>query len=383
MYSEVYYLPLYGLCLICGWLYLRKVTGEAPDRLFFLVCMTFNFIYFCTTITTILYALFLPQYYSSLYAYEDILVLCLPILVFWLPFAWIMSRIYSKLQHLIIPNMWRISVIPLLFPICLWFQDTLLSSARVGIIQSSIIEGLIVFCAFLTYSQMISSLTNAEKAAKEQENMKFLSLQFDLQKKRMEEMELHADEMRRIRHDRRQHVEVLKGFLADGQLEKAQEYLKDYETSLSKNIQPPLCENFAVDTICRRYQLLAKQAGISIEISIILSKNPKISSTDLTVILGNLWENAIAAALDLRADKFIRLRITEKNGKIFIRMENSFEKVVMQKDGKYLSTKVGRNCAEGIGISSVKAAAEKYNGITNFSHDQNVFTASILLYEEI
>lgn len=250
----------------------------------------------------------------------------------------------------------------------------------VGVAVSCILKGFIVFCSFLTYSQMSSALNNAEKAIREEERRKFLTHQFDLQKSRMDDLEAHAEEMRRIRHDRRQHVEVLKGLLARGDVEQAREYLQDYEDSISKNIQPPLCCNFAADTICSRYQALAKQSGIKTILSLSLSKNPGVSGSDLAVILGNLWENAIAAALDASSEQFIRLKVVEKHEKIFIRMENNFGNIVLRDDGRYLSTKAGRNYAEGIGLSSIKAAAAKYGGIAEFSHNEDVFTSSILLY---
>lgn len=75
----------------------------------------------------------------------------------------------------------------------------------------------------------------------------------------MEDLEAHAEELKRIRHDRRQHAEVLKALLSEGNNEKAREYLKDYEESIRQNIQPPLCENFAADVICRRYEVLSGQ----------------------------------------------------------------------------------------------------------------------------
>lgn len=379
-YNENYYLPIYGLCLVCGWWYLHKITGENHVKLFFLVCMTFNFIYFCSSITSAIYVAWMPQYTTGFYVYEDIIAFGLPLVFCWIPFAWFMRSLYTRLRKLSLPNMWKIGVIPLLFSVCIWAQRLLIPVEEVGASASCIMEGFIIFCAFLAYTQMVSALNRAEEIVKQQEKTKFLAHQFDLQKTRMEELETHAEEMRRIRHDRRQHVEVLKGLLSNGEVEKAREYLKDYETSISKNVQPPLCENFAADAICRRYQALAKQAGLRVELAVALSKNPGVSSSDLAIILGNLWENAIAAALDTDADPFIRLKVIEKDDKVFIRMENSFGNIVLQDDGTYLSTKAGRYYAEGIGLSSIKASAERYGGIAEFSHDQKVFTSSILLY---
>ncbi len=383
--DEDYYVFIYGVCILCGWWYLRRITNESRVWLFFLVCMTFSFVFFCSSVTYMLYAFLMPEAASGHYIYEDIVLFNLPLLVFWYPFQWFMRRFYLKVRGLVIDNMWRICSLPVMFSLLLWLQGSILPGDVIGEFSSCLLKGFIILCSFLTYSQMISALTNAEKAVKEQENVKFLAHQFDLQKTRMEDLEAHAEEMRRIRHDRRQHVEVLKGLLAEGDVAKAREYLQDYEDSISKNIQPPLCENFAADTICHRYQVLANQAAIKTELSLILTKAPGVSGSDLAVILGNLWENAITAALDTDSEPFIRLKVVEKNDKIFIRMENSFGNILVQDDGRYLSTKAGRNYVEGIGLSSIKAAAAKYGGIAQFSHNENekVFTASILLHRNI
>ena len=82
-------------------------------------------------------------------------------------------------------------------------------------------------------------------------------------------MESHAEDMKRIRHDRRQHVRVLRGLLENGEVKEALDYLEDYEGSMADAIQPPLCENFVTDTLCRRYEALAKKAGVEVSISVI------------------------------------------------------------------------------------------------------------------
>lgn len=380
LWGEDYYIFMYGVCILCGWQYLYKVTKENRIWLFFLICMTFSFLFFCASVSYLFYTIWMPEASSDLYIYEDVLFFGSPLILFWYPFYWYMRKLYLKVRGLFIPHMWRLCILPVMFSFLLWLQSVILPGDMVGVAVSCILKGFIVFCSFLTYSQMSSALNNAEKAIGEQERRKFLAHQFDLQKTHMEDLEAHAEEMRRIRHDRRQHVEVLKGLLARGDVERAREYLQDYEDSISKNIQPPLCCNFAADTICSRYQALAKQSGIKTILSLSLSKNPGVSGSDLAVILGNLWENAIAAALDASSEQFIRLKVVEKHEKIFIRMENNFGNIVLRDDGRYLSTKAGRNYAEGIGLSSIKAAAAKYGGIAEFSHNEDVFTSSILLY---
>ena len=382
LFREEYYAPMYFVCLLCGWWYLRRITGENSGWLFLLACMTLNFMYFCTTTSYVIYRIWLPQYSGEVYAYSDIVVLAIPILIFWLPYAMVFRHLYVKLRHLTIPNRWRLSAIPLLFTLALWLQEFFLPSELIGLNATCLIQGFIILCAFITYYQMGAALTNAEKAIREDENLKFLSHQLELQKTRMEDLEAHAEELKRIRHDRRQHVEVLKALLSEGNNEKAREYLEDYEESIRQNIQPPLCENFAADVICRRYEVLARQSDINTNISLSLSKTPGISSSDLAVVLGNLWENAIAAALDSAENKFIKLTAVEKDNKVLIRMENSFGGAIVKEDDKYLSTKAGRNQAVGIGLDSIKTAAVRYGGFAEFTHEDQVFTASVLLCQD-
>jgi hypothetical protein len=86
------------------------------------------------------------------------------------------------------------------------------------------------------------------------------------------------------------------------------------------------------------------------------------------------------------------LRINAKTaGKILaITVDNSFDGQVNEENGVFLSRK-RRNSVdednsvyavadnEGIGVSSVKAAARKYDGEARFEAKGNVFQASIML----
>lgn len=68
------------------------------------------------------------------------------------------------------------------------------------------------------------------------------------------------------------------------------------------------------DTLCRRYETLAKQSGIDVTLSISLTAEPGVAGSDLAVIPGNLWENSLAAALDAAApNRFIRLQVQTKS----------------------------------------------------------------------
>ena len=89
------------------------------------------------------------------------------------------------------------------------------------------------------------------------------------------------------------------------------------------------------------------------------------------------------AALDAEEGRrFIRLKVQTEAGRVLIRMENSFSGPVCEENERFLSTKPGRNKAEGVGIASIRAVAERYGGIAGFTYTPDAFTASVLLYRK-
>lgn len=92
-------------------------------------------------------------------------------------------------------------------------------------------------------------------------------------------------------------------------------------------------------------------------------------------------QNGKATALDADEGKrFIRLRVQAREEQILIRMENGYGGLIYQEGGRFLSSKPGRNKAEGVGIASVRAMAASYGGMAGFTYTPDTFTASVLLY---
>lgn len=362
-----------------GYFLLCWASGESTSGLLLILLLSVQALYLCRSTTYFIYGLFFPVLTDGDYHWADIAGFGIPSALLTLLLVAFCRRLYNKLRELNLKEYVRLWVIPLFFVLIYLVQTNLYPVGNFALANGfRIIVGL---CAFVTYSQMASAITYASRAAKEKETHAQLVYQLDLQRARVEDMESHAEEMKRIRHDRRQHVQVLRGLLEKGEVKEALVYLEDYEGSIAEAIQSPHCENLVADTICRRYEALAKQAGVVISISVSLPKETGVAGSDLAVILGNLWENAVAATLDADEDhRFIRLQVQAQEEQILIRMENSYGGVVNQKGGRFLSTKPGRNKAEGVGIASVRAMAARYGGMADFTYTPAAFTASVLLY---
>ncbi|WP_343247103.1 sensor histidine kinase [Diplocloster hominis] len=375
---SIFSLPLW---LGAGFFLLRWATGEPPSGLLLILLLSEQTLYLCRSITHFIYGLFFPELTEGVFCWADIAGFGVPSVVLTLLLAVFCRGLYHKLRRLNMKEYGRLWLIPLFF-ILLYLAQVNLYPVDQGYSLSYGLKILLNVCAFITYSQTAWAISSSTKAAKEAETRTQLANQLDLQRARVQDLESHAEEIKRIRHDRRQHVQVLRGLLEKGAVKEALAYLEDYEGSMAKSFQPPLCENFVADTLCLRYEALAKQAGVEVSISASLPKEPGVAGSDLAVILGNLWENAVAAALDAGEGKrFIRLRIQAQEEQVLIRMENGYGGVIYQEeDGQFLSGKPGRNRAVGVGIASVRAMAEKYGGMADFTYTPDTFTASVLLY---
>lgn len=123
----------------------------------------------------------------------------------------------------------------------------------------------------------------------------------------------------------------------------------------------------------------AKQEGI--DISAQLSVPPALSNTqetDLCIIVGNLLENAVEACSRMTSgQRFIRMGSRFQHGVLAITVDNSFPgDSIRRRDGVFLSSK---RDSEGTGLSSVKAATEKYGGAVRFEAKDGVFLSSVYI----
>lgn len=372
-----------AIMLVTGYFCLKAVVSEESGRILFVLYLSLHVQYLCLSITYLAYAAWFPWIATAdKYLPADIPGHALPILLLIPPFAIITRKIYNMLRKADAAAYHRIWFIPMLFLMLYFIQVYFYPvSEKDTQAEANLMRLILTICAFVTYSQMASAVAQSAKATKEKEIHIQLAHQLDLQRSRLEDIEIHAEEIRRIRHDHRQHIQVLKGLLENGDTDKALEYLNGYEVSTAANMQPVLCENFVVNTLCCRYETLAIQSGITVTHKLRLPQDIEITGCDLAVIIGNLWENAVAAALD--ADKehqYIRLYIQEKEDMVFIRMENGYNGIIYQKEGQILSTKPDRDKTPGVGIASIKSVTARYGGIAEFHYTPDIFTASILLY---
>lgn len=211
-----------------------------------------------------------------------------------------------------------------------------------------------------------------EKAELERQNQ-FLNFQAV----KYNSLRTNMEKDRRMRHDFRQHLLVLRGLALKQDLTGLTNYLESYTHTFDPSSEI-YCSNAAVDAIASYYNQIAKDAGITAYWSLQLPASLPLKETDFCSMLGNLLENAIDACQNA-PESNRNLRVISHmptTSMLILLIENTFHNEIIEKDALFYSTK---HDGIGIGLSSVEQMVHYYHGNMEVNYENNLFQVQILL----
>lgn len=185
------------------------------------------------------------------------------------------------------------------------------------------------------------------------------------QKAYITEAQTRYEQTKAFRHDIKNHLSVLNGLLNAGKLEESKAYLQKLETVSAALSLPCQTGNPVVDIMLGEKLGLAKAAGISAEVSLLLPRPCGIDDIDLCVIFANALDNAINACQSVQGAKSIRVS-GERQGDFYML---AFENPCSDKPTPPMGT----------GLSNIKAVAEKYRGAMLAEQKDRHFSLNVLL----
>lgn len=213
-----------------------------------------------------------------------------------------------------------------------------------------------------------------------------LQIQVGLQKSHYMGLADQMEEIRILRHDVHHHYNQLSLLLNNDDYEGASHYLNQINNTALRTVPLSFCKNYMTDVLLRYYYAKAQEASIPFTIRAELPSQIGVPDEDLSIILGNMLENALEANLRIPESKrFMSLSIKLHSGSLMVKATNAFHGKLEKQNGKYCSAK--ENGRTGIGISSIQAITEKYDGTVWIDTDEStegyVFTIRILLITSV
>lgn len=275
-------------------------------------------------------------------------------------------------------SIWRyLWLIPATFYL-LWFYH-LYGSGQSGLdVALQPANALFLLCinlgAFLIY-HIVARLLSEYCRNMELEQQNHMLLLENLQYVNLKD---RIQETRRAEHDLRHHMALMAAYLEDGEYDRLRAYLDEYRSSLPEDSQAVFCRNHTANLLLSYFARQAADAGVGFAAYGNLPADLGIAESDLSVILGNLLENALQACM---AQEGFRRQIVFR-GKmegqcLLVTVDNTFEGELRQDpNGALLSTKRG---GSGLGLESVRHIAARYGGMLRTECRDGMFCASVLL----
>lgn len=235
---------------------------------------------------------------------------------------------------------------------------------------------LINLGAFVVYHTAMLLLVEQQKSAQLTQKNYLLSLRTI----QHENLQQRINEARRAKHDVHHHTHLIREYLHSGKLQELEAYLDQYSESLPDAQSLVYCQHYEANTLLNYFVQQAKQHGIAVDVFVQFPETMQLPQTTLSVLLGNLMENAIAACNTVTSgEKKITIRGKARSGFVFLDVSNTYSGILKKdKNGEYFSTKAG---GHGLGLSSVAHLADSHNGLFEIDDKNNIFRVSVMLQE--
>ncbi len=222
---------------------------------------------------------------------------------------------------------------------------------------------------YLLFYRMARELDRGMQLARDNEILQQQAAQYQRLQKNMEDT-------RRARHDLRQHFIALRGCLDSGDLQAVSAYVSAHLQSLPSDSPQVYCKNLAVNAVLDYYAVLAGQQKIDCKFSVQMDEETLIPEPEFCVLLGNLLENALEACAKIQGDRRLHAALRQlSKSRLMIVVENTSEPPQWEAGSLRSSKRPGA----GFGAQSVKMIAERYHGGAQFSWQDGIFRAFVLL----
>ncbi|MCI8296289.1 MAG: GHKL domain-containing protein [Lachnospiraceae bacterium] len=360
---------LADICLLAsiGCVFLDRMPGSS----FSCSVLALSTVYLCTGIAQ--WASFwlladrLPRLPLPLVYLSDTLRELLALLLFFL-LAWIILRFFQKSIASASQSVLFLLAVPVFFITLVEqlvlhqiYGDTIVLDGQ-GIVSPVIDHPEMLLLQLFACACLLLSLAAFQKlstAILARQRICLLEQQAREQEIYIHEAMLRDQKTRAFRHDIKNHLLVLAQLLKNGQADQACTYLQNLQEGLAPLSTSIHTGNAAADALLGSKAAVAQQKGIDLSCRLSLPKASPVPDTDWCIVLANAVDNGIHACNALLSsgqssgqakNPYIRIQGRQKGDLFLLIVENSCDPQLTAPP------------ADGIGLSNIRAVAEKHRG---------------------
>lgn len=245
---------------------------------------------------------------------------------------------------------------------------------QMTILLSILLVFLINFATIYLYDKISRILLDETNKILMQQQNKYYEEQLELMKSSL-------NATKTIKHDLKNHMTSLYVLAKDDKKEELLEYLSGVKEVLNNKEELAYSGNVVIDSIINFKLQESEKEKIAVSVDLNIPKDLNVPSFDITVILGNLLDNALNAVKKLERNRYIDIKLKYTKGRLILKMENSFNGKIIKNDGIIDTSHSDKN-NHGLGLESVKTVLKKYDGTMEFEYDDSRFYTALLMYVE-
>lgn len=198
----------------------------------------------------------------------------------------------------------------------------------------------------------------------------------------LENIEDMLKSIRAQRHDFNNHINCIYGLLQLNKPEEAKNFIQKMseDATMFNNIIDT--GNPVLSSLLNTKITTAERNKVQIYTDIKLPEKICIEPIDISIIIGNLLDNALEACAALEdGDKCIELEVYTNNSNLIIIVKNTKSELLIADMSNYENGYTSKEDAanHGFGLFNIKQAVNKYDGIVKFEDKGSTFCSSIAI----
>lgn len=251
-----------------------------------------------------------------------------------------------------------------------WAEGTLFPTALCCSLIAAAGTGLHLFCVIMLERRLLERL--AEQ-------------QYAMLSSHLESAGEQYEQLRKMRHDMKNHGLCLARLLADGRTEEAVHYLEELDIRADQGQSAVQTGSAYADALLNPKYQQARKLGIDISIRMSAPGEDRLAAADLCCILANALDNAMEACeRGIHAGApagWIRIRSRTHPNYWMLEIRNSIHEPVAVEQGRIRSSKrrhFRQQPAYGVGLQNIRSVVDRYEGVMEVESETE-FSLNIML----
>lgn len=232
---------------------------------------------------------------------------------------------------------------------------------------------LLLICALCIMSFWLAY--GAYQGKQQKKRSEYLRKQMNVQQQTYIQQYENIRKVRKTQHDMKHRLVVIEQLLIEKDYERAQSYTKEFLAELDAVKEFKYGDN-TLSTLLLIKEETARERGVRMEINAEAINTTRVSEMDLTMIVGNLLDNAIEAAEKVEDHPEVYVIIKTKSI-LYISVKNRVKDTDIIKTGKPDYTTKENTLLHGFGIACIRELVDRNGGRLDMEASDGWFRTEI------